>query len=236
MCSAAFNPFPTFATLGGRELQEYAMSQNNPIVPKPMIVGQPVLIVIDIQKGGFMPRPTSSRLEFMPDAVERMWRAKTVVDAARAANIPIVFVKEIHRDDMIDFGRELDGSESVHCLESSPYSEFAFEELEMRPSDYRIAKRRYSVFYGTEMEILLKGLKAETLIMVGGFTDVCVHYSFVDAHQGDYYCRVVDDCVAGSSRTAHDSALVAMEYLQAGARRSAAEIIQAFAARTAAAA
>jgi nicotinamidase-related amidase len=212
------------------------MSQNNPIVAKPMIVGQPVVISVDIQKGGFMPRPDTSRLEFMDDAVERMWRAKSVIDAARAADIPVVFVKEVHRDSMVDFGRELDGSESVHCLESSPYSEFAFEELEMRPDDYKISKRRYSVFYGTELDILLRGLKAETLILVGGFTDVCIHYSFVDAHQGDYYCRVVEDCVAGSSRTAHDSALVAMEYLQAGARRSAEEIIAAFARGKAAAA
>lgn len=212
------------------------MNQSNPIVPKPMIVGQPVVISVDISKGSFMARPATSRLEFMADATERMHQAKRVIDAARAADIPVIFVKEVHRDNMIDFGRELDGSESVHCLEGSPGSEFAFEELEMRPDDYKIAKRRYSVFYGTDMEILLKGLKAETLILVGGFTDVCVHYSFVDAHQGDYYCRVVEDCVAGSSVAAHDAALVAMEYLQAGARRQADEVIAAFAARTAAAA
>lgn len=212
------------------------MSQSNPIVPKPMIVGRPVVISVDISRGSFMPRPTTSRLEFMADAVERMHQARRVIDAARAADIPVIFVKEVHRGNMIDFGRELDGSESVHCLEDSPGSEFAFEELDMRPDDYKIAKRRYSVFYGTDMEILLKGLKAETLILVGGFTDVCVHYSFVDAHQGDYYCRVVEDCVAGSSRAAHDSALVAMEYLQAGARRQAGEVIAAFAALTSAAA
>lgn len=212
------------------------MSASKPIIPKPMIVGRPVVISVDIQKGGFMPRPDTSRLEFMPDAVERMWRAKSVIDAARAADIPVVFVKEVHRDSMVDFGRELDGSESVHCLESSPYTEFAVEELEMRPDDYKISKRRYSVFYGTDLEILLKGLKAETLILVGGFTDVCIHYSFVDAHQGDYYCRVVEDCVAGSSQAAHDAALVAMEYLQAGARRTAEDVIAAFGGREAVAA
>lgn len=84
------------------------------------------------------------------------------------------------------------------------------------------------------MEILLRGLKANTLIFVGGFTDVCVHYSFVDAHQSDYYCRVIEDCVAGSSNAAHDASLIAMEYLQAGARRSAAEVIAALQAGSAA--
>ena len=87
----------------------------------------------------------------------------------------------------------------------------------MRPDDYFIRKRRYSCFFGTELEILLKGLKADTLILIGGHTDVCVHYTFVDGHQHDYFMRVVEDVVAGSSRAAHDAALNAMEYLQTGA-------------------
>ncbi len=98
----------------------------------------------------------------------------------------------------------------------------------MRADDYFIRKRRYSGFFGTELEILLKGLKAQTLIMVGGFTDVCVHYTFVDGHQHDYHCRVVEDAVAGSRVAAHDASLVAMEYLQHGARRSTAYVLDAF--------
>jgi nicotinamidase-related amidase len=196
---------------------------------RPMIVGQPVLVVIDVQKGAFMPWEPTERLPLLPDRVERMHRVRTLVDAARAAEIPIVFFKEVHRPNMIDFGRELDGREDVHCIETSPGTEFAFEEMGIVEGDYLLAKRRYSCFYGTELEILLKGLKAETLILAGGFTDVCVHYTFVDGHQGDYYCRVVEDCVTGSSVEAHDAALNAMEYMQTGARRSAAEVIAAFA-------
>lgn len=196
---------------------------------RPMIVGQPVLVVIDVQKGAFMPWEPTERLPLLPDRVERMHRVRTLVDAARAAEIPIVFFKEVHRPNMIDFGRELDGREDVHCIETSPGTEFAFEEMGIVEGDYLLAKRRYSCFYGTELEILLKGLKAETLILAGGFTDVCVHYTFVDGHQGDYYCRVVEDCVTGSSVEAHDAALNAMEYMQTGARRSSAEVIAAFA-------
>ncbi|MEM7521708.1 MAG: isochorismatase family protein [Pseudomonadota bacterium] len=58
-------------------------------------------------------------------------------------------------------------------------------------------------------------------------TDVCVHYSFVDGHQHDYYCRVVQDCVGGTSPEAHQASLNAMEYLQEGAVISAADIIAA---------
>ncbi|MBW4331816.1 cysteine hydrolase [Stakelama sp. CBK3Z-3] len=199
--------------------------------PKPMIVGQPVLLVIDVQKGSFAEWEPSERLPLLPDSVERMKRVRPVVDAARAADVPVIFFKEVHRPNMVDFGRELDGTENVHCLEDSPYTEFAYEELGIRPDDYLIAKRRYSCFFGTELEILLKGLKADTLLMTGGFTDVCIHYTFVDGHQHDYYCRVLEDCLTASSPIAHDGALRAMEYLQAGAVRSSAEVMDAMARR-----
>ena len=198
--------------------------------PREMIVGQPVLIVIDIQESCFMPMPANEGLALMPGYGERMRRVRPVIDAARQADVPVVFFQEVHRPNMIDFGRELDGSENVHCVEGRPGTPLAYKEMGVKPEDYILSKRRYSCFFGTELQILLRGLKAETLILTGGFTDVCVHYTFVDAHQNDYYCRVVEDCVAGSSVRAHDASLEAMEYLQAGARRQSAEVMVAFAA------
>ncbi|WP_300533393.1 cysteine hydrolase [uncultured Mameliella sp.] len=192
---------------------------------KPTIVGNPVLLVIDIQKSAFM--EVKAGIPVMPGYKENMERARSVVDAAHDAGIPVVFVQEIHRRDMVDYGRELDGSEDIHCMEGEPGTPVAFEEMGRQPGDYYVPKRRYSCFYGTEMEILLKGLKAQTLILVGGMTDVCVHYSFVDGHQGDYHCRVVADCVGGTSPEAHQASLNAMEYLQEGAVLSAREIITA---------
>jgi nicotinamidase-related amidase len=154
-----------------------------------------------------------------------MLKARLAIDKAREKKIPVIFVQEVHRPDLVDFGRELDGDEDVHCLEDNPNTEIAVKEMGFLPSDYLIRKRRYSAFFGTDFEILLRGLKVETLLLCGGLTDVCVHYTFVDGHQSDYYCRVIEDCVAGSSLEAHEAALRAMEYLQSGARRSLQEVI-----------
>ena len=192
---------------------------------QPTIVGKAVLLVIDIQKSAFMDEKAG--IPVMPGYRENMERARRVVDAAHETGIPIVFIQEIHRRDMVDYGRELDGSEDIHCMDGEPGTPVAFEEMGRQPGDYFVPKRRYSCFFGTEMEILLKGLKAETLIMIGGMTDVCVHYSFVDGHQHDYYCRVVSDCVGGTSLEAHQASLNAMEYLQAGAVLPSDEIIAA---------
>ena len=200
---------------------------------QPTIVGQAVLLVIDIQKSAFM--DYKAGIPVMPGYHENMERAKRIVDAAHEADIPIIFFQEIHRRNKIDYGRELDGTEDIHCLEGEPGTPVAKEEMDMRPTDYFIHKRRYSVFFGTETEILLKGLKAKTLIMIGGMTDVCVHYSFADGHQHDYFCRVVGDCVGGTSPEAHEASLNAMEYLQEGAVLSADEIIAAISAHQVAA-
>lgn len=192
----------------------------------PIMVGQPVLIVVDIQ--GASMDGQEAGIAIMPGMVERMLRSRTVIDAARANGVPIIFLQEIHRRTMVDFGRELDGDEGVHLLEDWPNTAIAADVVGLLPEDYVIQKRRYSGFIGTDLDILLRGLKAETLYLIGGLTNVCVHYTFADAHQSDYHVRVVEDCVGGSSVDAHDAALIAMEYLQHGARRSATEIIAAF--------
>lgn len=198
-----------------------------------LIEGRPVLIVVDIQGGSDAHEETPAdeqaapAMPFMDDYDERLAGAPGLVAEARTAGIPIVFFQEAHRRDLVDFGRELDGAEGIHLLEGDPGTDVSVS-LGMGPDDYFIRKRRYSCFFGTELEILLKGLKANTLILIGGHTDVCVHYTFVDAHQHDYFCRVVEDCVAGSSIEAHEASLRAMEYLQTGARRSTTEVVDAF--------
>lgn len=200
-------------------------------MPKqPLIVGNPVFVVVDMQEGGAMSADEAG-IPVMPGHAERVGRAEQLLAAARASNIPVVFFQEVHRPSGIDFGRELDGTEGVHCVEGQPGTDL---EPSLRPmldgpnSEFHIVKRRYSGFIGTEFDIVLRGLKASTLILVGGLTDVCVHYTFADAHQRDYHVRVVTDCVGGSSQYRHDAALDAMEYLQTGALRTTDEILAAF--------
>ena len=192
---------------------------------QPFIVGRPALIMVDFQRAGYLPGRDSG-IPHMGGMAERVVRARTLVTAARAANVPVIFIQEVHRPDLVDFGRELDGEEDLHCIDGQKGTEIAAEEVDFRPGDYHIPKRRYSAFFATDLELLLKGLKVETLILLGGLTDVCVHYTFVDGHQNNYYCRVVEDCVGGSSYPAHEASLAAMEYLQAGARCNSAQVLE----------
>lgn len=174
------------------------------------IEGNPVVICIDMQEG-------DGSIPVMDDADDVVPNTVRVLDAARANGVPVIFMQEVHRKDHVDFGRELDGDEDIHLVEGDPNTDI-MEELTPQEGDYHIVKRRYSSFFGTDLLILLRGLKADTLILCGGLTNVCVHYTFLDAHQNDYYTRVIEDCCVGSDKPAHDAALIAMEYLQTGAR------------------
>jgi nicotinamidase-related amidase len=194
---------------------------------QPLFVGDPALILVDIQRGSAAPGGESG-IPHMPGVPDRIARAEQLLAAARAAHVPVIFFQEVHRRSGVDFGRELDGSEDVHCLEGDPYTEL-WPTLQPIEGEHHLVKRRYSGFIGTEFELLLRGLKVSTLVLIGGLTDVCVHYTFADAHQRDFYVRVVADCVGGSSEARHLASLDAMEYLQAGARRSTQEILDAFA-------
>ncbi len=191
-----------------------------------LIEGRAALIVIDIQAETFQDR-TDEAIPTMPGYADRMLQVRPVIDKAREKEIPVIFIQEVHRPDLVDFGRELDGAETVHCIETAPGTDIAVEEMGFLPNDYLIKKRRYSAFFGTDFEILLRGLKVDTLLLCGGLTDVCVHYTFVDGHQSDYFCRVIEECVAGSSEDAHEASLRAMEYLQTGARCSVTSVMKA---------
>lgn len=178
------------------------------------------LLVIDIQQEDFIEMKEN---DIENPAWDCIRNAKRVLDVFRKNGLPVIQVKEVHRADLTDIGRELDGSEGIHCLETSPYTDYAKLTYPIE-GEYRITKRRYSAFFGTDLEILLKGLHVDTLYLIGGLTDVCIHYTAADAHQHDYYIKVVTDAVAGSSKEAHEYALKAIQYLQRDALITTADV------------
>lgn len=187
-----------------------------------LFVGRPVLIVVDLQAEGFV---ADGPIPIMDGYVDVVAKGVELVEAARERLVPVIFVKEQHSRTHVDFGRELDGpEEGVHDIEDDPLTELV-EDLRPLPDEYLVVKRRYSAFVGTDLEILVRGLRAETIVLCGGLTNVCVQYTYIDAHQSDYHVRVAEDAVIGSSPEAHSAALTAMAYFQEGALRSTAELV-----------
>lgn len=188
-----------------------------------MIKGNAALLVIDIQHE-FVDEDGAV---FCVGGKEMLPRVKTLIEACRAADIPVVYTQEVHRPSRIDMGRELDGNEPDHCLIGSHGVEI-MEEIAPEPGDLVVTKPRYDAFLGTDLEYVLNGLGVlpnDTLILCGDATNVCVHYTGAGAHQRDYRIKVVEDCCAGSSLEAHEAALAQLDYLQNGARMSLDEVL-----------
>jgi nicotinamidase-related amidase len=177
------------------------------------IVGTAVLLIIDMQHDfldddGAVPCINGHTI--IPNVHQ-------LAAAAREAGIPVIYTQETHRSNRIDFGRELDGSEGLHCVDGTHGVQIV-PELAPQSGDLLIRKPRYSAFIGTDLVYVLNGVNVragDTLIIAGVATDVCIHYTSADAHQHDYRVRVVTDCVAGTSPEAHNAALTAIGYLQA---------------------
>ena len=78
----------------------------------------PALLVIDSQRE-FVTTGESAGAIATEDSTEALSRASALIDAAHDVGMPVIFTQEAHRKECVDFGRELDGDEGVHCIEGS---------------------------------------------------------------------------------------------------------------------
>ncbi|MBT4286914.1 MAG: cysteine hydrolase [Deltaproteobacteria bacterium] len=192
------------------------MKDSNNIKTPDVIYGKAALLVIDFQNDFIL---SGAPIE-CPGGQEAVKNTLPLIEKARSKKIPVIFTTEFHRDPKVfgpyDFGRELDGEDPVHCVKDSDGYQLVDELLPLAPTDYVLDKPRYSTFIGTDLDLILRSHKTETLIITGVCTNICVHYNFIDAHQRDYRVRVVEECVAGTSLDAHNAALKQINYLQYG--------------------
>jgi nicotinamidase-related amidase len=82
------------------------------------------------------------------------------------------------------------------------------------PDDFIVVKRRFSGFYGTDLDLLLRCLGCNTLVLTGINTDGCVYATAVDAHARDYFLRVIAEATAGWDVVAYQTALIGLGRLQ----------------------
>jgi nicotinamidase-related amidase len=167
-----------------------------------------VLIVIDMQND-FISEGAPIECPGGRDIIPRISR---LLDCTRSLEIPVLYTQEMHRREKVDFGRELEREEPEHCVEGTTGVEI-IAQLRPKDGDFVIVKRRYSGFYLTDLEVLLKGLRKNTIIITGVATNVCVHATALDAQQRDYHVIVVSDCVAGTSKELHEAFLRNIDYV-----------------------
>jgi nicotinamidase-related amidase len=183
----------------------------------------PALLVIDSQCE-FVTTGESVGVIATEDPTDALAKVSELILAAHNVDMPVIFTQEVHRKQHVDFGRELDGNEGIHCIEGTNGVDCR-PETQPRDGDFIILKRRYSGFFATDLDLLLRGLGVDALLVCGFVTDVCVHYTAVDAHQYDYHVFAAQDGTAGTSPEARRAALAAINYLQSGSVLTSKDLI-----------
>ena len=103
-------------------------------------------------------------------------------------------------------------------------------DLTRASTDHVIVKKRYSAFFGTELDALLATLGVREIVLAGVNTHACVRTTAIDAYQRDFDVTLASECVGSYDDEHHN---VTMKYLDGKIARlsSSGEIIERLRAR-----
>jgi ureidoacrylate peracid hydrolase len=127
-----------------------------------------------------------------------------VIAAARATGMPILWVHDVHRANVRQDREWL--KRTPHSVENTWAVEI-IDDLGARPDDIHVVKRRYSAFFGTDLDLTLKDLGVTQLVIFGVVTNICVRSTVHDAFFLGYDIAVPQDCCAATGPREQDSSL-----------------------------
>lgn len=127
-------------------------------------------------------------------------------ERCQRAGIPSIYVND-------NFGKWRSDFKNLvsHCLNDDTRGRRIVELLKPDSDDYFVLKPKHSGFYSTTLDLLLKHLGAETLILAGFATDICILFTANDAFMRDYHLVIPVDCVASEVEADHRHSLKFME-------------------------
>lgn len=165
-----------------------------------------VLMVIDMQR--FFLDPAAPA--FMPAGAAILPSVKRLVDAFRRAGRPVIFTRHVHHPNDLDSGI-MGWWWAEKCLEGSPESE-VHPELAPMPEEKVVLKHRYSAFYNTDLETVLRCLKVEDIVVAGVMTNMCCESTARDAYYRDFRVFFTADGTGAVSEDMHLASLLNLAF------------------------
>lgn len=195
------------------------------------------VIVVDMQHDFAAPEGMFGRAGIPLDGIRSVIEpTRHVLEAARNIGMFVVYLAMQFDEDLANLGpvhapnrirhlamgvgQQVDAPDGTNSrvLVRETWNTQIVDELAPHPGDVVIAKHRYSGFFETELDEVLRGRGITSLIFTGCTTSVCVESTLRDAFYRDYQCLLLTDCCAeaiGSNqdRTNHDASLTVIEAL-----------------------
>jgi isochorismate hydrolase len=133
-----------------------------------------------------------------------------LVEACRSVRVPILYTRHVHRHPKQDGGAMARWWRSL-IIEGSWESEFV-DTLRPSSDERVITKCRYNAFAGTELEMVLRAMGVEDLIIGGVMTNLCCETTARDAFVRDFNVFVLGDGTAAASEELHLASLRNIAY------------------------
>jgi nicotinamidase-related amidase len=185
--------------------------------PEPFRIntGATAVLVVDMQndfgsKDGMLDRAGIP----IGDIQRAIGPTSAALAAARRAGIKVVYLKMGYRSDLSDLGgpdspnrlsherfgvgkaiTRADGG-SYHILVRDEWGTDIVDELKPDPGEVVVYKTRFSGFYQTDLDDILRAAGVKSLIVTGCTTSICVESTLRDAFFRDYRCLLIQDCTA----------------------------------------
>ncbi|MFZ1426877.1 MAG: cysteine hydrolase, partial [Geminicoccaceae bacterium] len=130
---------------------------------------------------------------------------RRLMDAFRAAGLPVIHTRECHRPDLSDCppAKRLRGSPTLRIGDEGPMGRVLIDgepgaelipELAALPGEIVIAKPGKGAFYATDFGPTLERLGITQLAITGVTTEVCVQTTMREANDRGFECVLVEDC------------------------------------------
>ena len=160
---------------------------------------KPVLIVIDMLND-FLEKWVRPERERLVSAVNEL------VEMMRKAPLPVIWVRQEFEPDLSDAYPEM-RSKNIHVVIKGTDGCLIDSRLNIISTDIVIVKKRYSAFYGTDLDEALGRLQPDTIVLAGINTHACIRTTAIDAYQRDWPIVLATDCVDSYDREHHEITL-----------------------------
>jgi ureidoacrylate peracid hydrolase len=174
-----------------------------------LVPGHTVHVIIDDQNDFLHPRgwygANGIDISHMQRVIEP---TKLLIEECRRRGVPIVWTRHGTKG-LEDGGPFMEIREILRDggLRQNTWGYQIVEELDPRPEDWYVEKTRLSAFFQTNLELVLRGLAAETVLITGVLTNQCVGATTKDALFRDFKPIVIEECTGTTLPHLHEPAI-----------------------------
>jgi len=160
---------------------------------------RPVLVVIDMLNDFLEKWPSATRQRLLRSINE-------LATLVRQGGHPVIWVRQEFEPDLQDAFADMKRKGIRITIKGTHGCQIA-SDLAVAPTDSVVIKKRYSAFYGTNLDKVLDTLNPDAIILAGINTHACIRMTAIDAYQRDREVILAADCVDSYDQEHHEVSL-----------------------------